>query len=114
MNIVRYTPTVAKMLNSRVKSEPWLHAVIDCSPEVYGQTGKQRWLINYAIYVWDTRQVIDDDTIEVQATAKQIDKLRMLPSPPDSFEPLTGNFNDKLAVRTFNESFERRRQKSDN
>ena len=46
MKILRYTESVQKQLNSKTKSEPWLHVVIKDNGE-------------YAIYVWDTRKVIE-------------------------------------------------------
>lgn len=111
MHITKYTTQIAAMLGCKAKPEPWLRIALDCSPEQYGETGKQDWQVSYVIYVWDTRQVIDDDTVHVQATTKQIDKLRNMPSPPDNFEPLVGKFKNRLAVSTFNDSFYRLRQK---
>lgn len=52
MKILRYTPEMQKQLVSKTKPEPWLHVAI-IMPKDRG------WAI-YAIYVWDTRQVIEE------------------------------------------------------
>jgi hypothetical protein len=50
ITILRYTEELQKFYRAKTKPEPWLHFV-----HVSGQLG-DRW----AIYVWDTRQVIEE------------------------------------------------------
>lgn len=76
MKILRYTPELQKALGSKVKSEPWLHAMIL-------QNGC------WAIYVWDTREILDAN---VESNAKQempIYKFKGMKAT-DSYKPLTG------------------------
>lgn len=89
MLILRYTPALQKALGLRLKAEPWLHiAIHTIQPSLYGHLGKQDWTFWYAIYVWDTRQVVDDGTVSANLTTAQVDKIRSAKEAIDNHQPL--------------------------
>lgn len=63
-----FDDAVAKKLGSKVKPEPWLHvAVLGLGNHfTYEKTKKPEdsERVVYAVYVWDTRKVIESGTIE--------------------------------------------------
>lgn len=54
-SVYRYNETIQKRIGSNTKPEPWLHVAI-CN-RIMKNDGKL--FLFYAIYVWDTRQVIE-------------------------------------------------------
>lgn len=54
-SIFRYTPENQKALGLNVKSEPWLHVMVDFMVKS----------TDYVIYVWDTREVIDEGNVKL-------------------------------------------------
>lgn len=50
-----YTDKIQNVLNTKTKPEPWLHVVLQHQRD--GEDSALAW----AIYVWDTRQVIEED-----------------------------------------------------
>lgn len=63
-----YTEQVQEMLKSKTKPEPWLHVVVlgDGNNVTYARTKdkKDAERVVYAIYVWDTRQVVETGVID--------------------------------------------------
>ena len=51
--ICRYNETLQKILGCKTKPEPWLHVVIK-------SFDKTKPYVGYAIYVWDTRKVVEN------------------------------------------------------
>ena len=70
--VLRYTPEVQKALGSKTKPEPWLHVAVTSST-LMGAAGFRRGSsansetlsITYAIYVWDTRKVVEQDMTSI-------------------------------------------------
>lgn len=52
-----YTDMIQQVLKSKTKPEHWLHIVLQ--HQRYGEDSALAW----AIYVWDTRQVVEEDFI---------------------------------------------------
>lgn len=73
MTILRYTPEVQKQLGSKTKPEPWLHVCMQNDM--------------YAIYVWDTRQILESGKYRFPATG---------PIANDNRMPLVGQDSDKF------------------
>jgi hypothetical protein len=63
-------------------------AIHTIQPAEYGNEGKQKWTFWYAIYVWDTRKVLDDGTAEPSMTSKQVNAIRTLPDAIDNHAKL--------------------------
>lgn len=55
--IRRYTDKIQQVLKSKTKTEPWLHVVLQ------HQRDDVNSALAWAIYVWDTRQVIEEDFV---------------------------------------------------
>jgi hypothetical protein len=87
LHIRKYNKKMQRLTDSKVKPEPWLHIAFIGSAREYG----------FAIYVWDTRQVIEIDSIEVID-----DEIKNAPSPPDNHKPLVGGGS---IVKNFNKQF---------
>lgn len=51
--ICRYNETLQKILGCKTKPEPWLHIVIK-------SFDKTKPYVGYAVYVWDTRKVVEN------------------------------------------------------
>lgn len=57
MAVLRYSESIQKQIGSKTKPEPWLHITTART----GKDGKQAW---YAIFVWDTRQVVEEGKLD--------------------------------------------------
>lgn len=72
MKVGRYTDEIQAKLNTKTKPEPWLHIAIaaEYHPDNRGN-GEMEW----AIYVWDTREVIESGSksYHVQGRGKVLD-----------------------------------------
>jgi hypothetical protein len=103
--ILKYTKILSDTINRheksiqfhtklRAKSEPWLHIAI------YSDTAGIR--VIYAIYVWDTRQIIESGTlpmsmVDINNIAKQVGE-----KPTDNHEKLHGGIdwiNKEISIR---------------
>lgn len=63
--IARYTDKLQHVLGSKTKPEPWLHAAI--------MYDRNRSVVIYAIYIWDTRKTIESDA--KMATSMKLDAV---------------------------------------
>jgi hypothetical protein len=87
-----YTPEHQKLLGCKTKPEPWLHIVTksyDRKPTTDQAT------TTYAIYVWDTRQVIEEGEVIINLVHPLDTMYPRLQSIRkrchDSLEPLKGS-----------------------
>lgn len=82
--VLRYTEDLQKALDSKIKSEPWLHCVIlEDKPlrrNMYGS-------MYYAIYVWDTREILESS----MAFGHKLSKVAEQPAK-DNHQTLKGKF----------------------
>jgi len=85
MKIVRYTPKVQEQLKSETEPQPWLHAIVAAKPNTKG-------MCDYAIYVWDTRQIVEVDTVKLlsplEGTAGKDSRLPLKGSKAKEFNDL--------------------------
>lgn len=84
--IVRYTQEVQQLLKSKTKPEPWLHCAITSA--YTGKTNKSKQAFFYVIYVWDTREVIEDKQVSTSLPGKQPANIV---NAYDNHQPLKGN-----------------------
>lgn len=56
-SIIRYTADVQQLLGAKTKAEPWLHCIVNITYR--NNPHQQIATYNYAIYVWDTRKVLE-------------------------------------------------------
>jgi hypothetical protein len=79
--IFRYTPEAQKLLGAKTKAEPWMHVVLNEFPDVGG-----------AIYVWDTREIIElidnNNWYSNDMTKKLVEAG--IPHAKDNKQPLKG------------------------
>lgn len=79
MKIFRYTEAVQQALRLKLNPEPWMHVILDNTNGVF------------AIYVWDTRQIVFSGKIKLKVS----DKLMQTFVPArDNKAPLVGKQAD--------------------
>lgn len=96
MQILRYTEAVQKQLGSKTKPEPWLHCAIYRT--LFKRLGCTQSSFHYAIYVWDTRNVVEHGIAHLKVSVKFIKGQPAI----DNHQPLVG---DDIAIRPFNRQF---------
>lgn len=91
--IFRYDQNLQRILKSKVKPEPWLHCAL------YANSKRSRNDVtrgySYAIYVWDTRQVLDSGWVPVEQLNLN-DSMRVLRGALDNREPLKGSTDENV------------------
>lgn len=111
MKVCKYTEEVAKDLKERLfaknppKPEPWLHLAIhvtSAEKTIWSKRGKmpvklREYGIIWAVFVWDTRQVIAGGSNKVNGdVAKTI--IKSFPSAKDNHMPLEGTFEVTVPI----------------
>jgi hypothetical protein len=93
--ILRYNEEIQKTIGSKTKPEPWMHIAII---KQIRDNGKFDLSLFYAIYVWDTRQVIEErDSRLNYADDATIKSLAKKYAANDSREPLLGGHGKAMA-----------------
>jgi hypothetical protein len=92
MIIKRYDAEAQKLLGSKVKPEPWLHVAISET--------------NWAIYIWDTRIVLDAGKSTANLMTKADAKLLKATDSKTSLKPAAGSDNtlDQGAIEALNKA----------
>lgn len=70
MHVYKYTEGLQKQLGSKTKPEPWLHCTYSINDDKKG--GK------YVIFIWDTRQVVEEGELKREQLFTEIGKGRYL------------------------------------
>lgn len=66
--ITRYTDKVQKFIgDAKSKPEPWLHVVFQMQPVTNSWDEIEYYRVLYAIYVWDTRECVEQGGFEAPA-----------------------------------------------
>jgi hypothetical protein len=86
--ILKYTNEVRNILGSKAKAEPWLHVAITKEDDKHDN----KTVINYIIYIWDTREVIEGSGFwsnnKTALSISEMKELRSMPHAVDNGEPL--------------------------
>jgi hypothetical protein len=86
--ILKYTNEVRNILGSKAKAEPWLHVAITKEDDKHDN----KTVINYIIYIWDTREVIEGSGFwsnnKTALSISEIKELRSMPHAVDNGDPL--------------------------
>lgn len=80
--IVAYDENVQKVMQTKVKPEPWLHFVMYTvtSVEFTGMNAKRSVskYAEYIIYVWDTREVLDSGSVDLDDVKYLTERLKQV------------------------------------
>jgi hypothetical protein len=103
--ILRYNKYIQSILKTKTNPEPWLHIIIvgeddkGVDPRLYSST------VDYAIYIWDTREVIETGTVKLRAVYTMWHKMTQMAH--DNYQQLASTVSKKI-VDKFNSLNDRR------
>jgi hypothetical protein len=92
----RYTEEAKKLLGTKTNPEPWLHI------QLVGDSSTKHDDIYYAIYVWDTRQVIESGVVNcknsgeftrISMAFRGMDSFMKIPFAKDKRKAIVGSGN---------------------
>ena len=96
--ILRYNEHLKNKIGSKTKPEPWMHIVIIVN-SVTGRGAVKTRKCSYAVYVWDTREIIETGSFDYKQPINYLemyaDKAR------DNHEPLVGSGSSTFNVSVF-------------
>jgi hypothetical protein len=103
--VIRYTPELQSILKSKTEPAPYMHCVIDLARFRYSD-GSSAIFLDYAIYIWDTREVLEAKHDE-SFWGKPMDNLKAYAKTGRVKDPMTPLKGDGPVVRSLNDKFKK-------